>query len=501
MWLVLLALATAAAVAAPLTAAPRPQGSGQIVFPSNRAEGVRELYVVNGDGTGVRRITFNDLWERRPVWSPDRKKIAFPGRDENGQWDLYVVNADGSGQRRLTNDPAFEYQASWTAKGTELVFTRLASPNFDCPCEAWIVGADGSGLRKLDTGPGGVTGVDASPNGRRIAFASTRPGANELAIYVTDIGGGKARRITDAPGDAFVDFLPRWSPDGKKIAFLRDVTGADNDVYVVDENGKNERRLTDTPDFVEGAVSWSPDGGRLIVGSHGGGGIVTIPADGGDTTDIPTALTSPLVDDFADGVRDASVWHQVTTGTGTAISETGGSVRVSIDGDATPGPPPNYIAAHFGLQCSMPGDYDIQVDYTLLDWPAGNGVSAGLTMSGGPSVAELVDRAGFTWGEQYTANLGGGIFGFTSTADTAGAVRLVRSAGVTTAYFRVGAGWAPVPGATAFTSGDRLPVISAFTNQGVFGHQSARVAFDNFRVNSGSFSCPSWWDAGAGDWR
>jgi hypothetical protein len=46
-----------------------------------------------------------------------------------------------------------------------------------------------------------------------------------------------------------------------------------------------------------------------------------------------------------------------------------------------------------------------------------------------------------------------------------------------------------------------VPVIGAFTSPTLFGHQSARVSLDNFRVNSGTFSCPSWWDAGAGDWR
>jgi len=490
----------AAAAATPLAAAPKAAGSGEIVFPSNRS-GERELYVVNGDGSGVHRLTFNGLTERRPVWSPDRTRIAFPGRDATGQWDLYVVNADGTGQQRLTNDSAFETQASWTADGRDLVYTRYASASFDCPCEAWIVHEDGSRAQRLDTGAGAVDGVDASPNGRRIAFGRTRQGANEMAIYVGEIGGGKPRRITDAPGESYGDFRPRWSPDGGKIAFLRDVTGVDNDVYIVDANGKNEQRLTDTPDFVEGQLSWSPDGRRLIVGSRDGGGIVTIPADGGASTDIPTALTAPLSDSFDDGVRDGSVWHQVVTGTGTTIDETGGGVQVSIDGGAVASAPPNYIEGHFGLQCSMPGDYDIQVDYTLLDWPMSDGISAGLTLSGSPSIAELVDRAGFPWGEQYTANLGGGVFGFTPTADTSGAVRMVRSAGVTTAYYGKGAAWSPVPGATSLTSGDRVPVIGAFTSPAVFGRQSARVAFDNFRVNSGAFTCPSWWDAGAGDWR
>jgi dipeptidyl aminopeptidase/acylaminoacyl peptidase len=61
-----------------LVAAPPALGAtGKIVFASNRADGDRELYIVNADGSGEHRLTFNDLFERAPAWSPDSSRIAF----------------------------------------------------------------------------------------------------------------------------------------------------------------------------------------------------------------------------------------------------------------------------------------------------------------------------------------------------------------------------------------------------------------------------------------
>ena len=92
----------------------------------------------------------------------------------------------------------------------------------------------------------------------RIAFASNRDGNFE--IYVMDADGGNQRRLTNNPGN---DVSPSWSPDGKRIAFSSDRDKPGNsEIYVMDADGQNEQRLTNDPNEDQ-YPSWSPDGKRI----------------------------------------------------------------------------------------------------------------------------------------------------------------------------------------------------------------------------------------------
>ena len=71
----------------------------RITFMSNRA-GNWEIYVMNVDGSGVKRLTNNSSIDGLPAWSPNGRSIAFVS-DQGGAWGLWVMNADGSGRRKL----------------------------------------------------------------------------------------------------------------------------------------------------------------------------------------------------------------------------------------------------------------------------------------------------------------------------------------------------------------------------------------------------------------
>jgi TolB protein len=151
-----------------LVAAPPALGAtGKIVFVSNRADGNRELYIVNADGSGEHRLTFNDLFERAPAWSPDSSRIAFAAAAQDGNWDIYTVNASGGDLRRLTTDPGRDDNPRWTADG-RIVWQR--GP-FNCPCQEWLMNADGSGASRLPL-LGNVITADPAPRGQRIAYAT-----------------------------------------------------------------------------------------------------------------------------------------------------------------------------------------------------------------------------------------------------------------------------------------------------------------------------------------
>ena len=117
-----------------------------------------------------------------------------------------------------------------------------------------------------------------SPDGKRIAFTSSRDGNQE--IHVMDADGGNQRNLTNKPRH---DDEPSWSPDGKRITFAR--AGRNREIYVMDADGGNQRNLTNNPRS-DSQPSWSPDGKHIAFVSNRDGNreIYVINADGAGQT-------------------------------------------------------------------------------------------------------------------------------------------------------------------------------------------------------------------------
>jgi Tol biopolymer transport system component len=467
----------------------RERSSGTIVFQSNRAGGPPELYAMAEDGTNVRRLTFNSVTDRAPRFSPDGRRVVFAS-DRDGDFDIYVLDMATGAVTQLTNHSARDDLPVFTANGDTVVYQR----ELLCPCSLRAVNDDGSGDRALDTGPGNAAFPDMSSHGSKLAFASDRTGV--WAIYTMRLDGRRLMQVTDPPAGSG-DIRPRWSPEGGELVFVGGEPAGNNDVFLVRKDGTQLQQLTSGPRFEEHA-NFSPDGERVIFAvfaPDGGGRLYTIGRDGTGEHALPQ-LAAPLAETFDDGVVDSSLWT-TTVDPGSSLAETGGRFEVSIAAGAVPGGPFNQVATHIGSKCSLLGDYDMQVDFELLEWPAGGG---GLYASLSAFFANAgLSRSTNQWGDQFTAHSGGSASGVPTTS-ARGSLRLVRFGSTVHAYAREAAGeWIRVLSAPA-ASGNPVIGVGLSAPGAQLQHVAARVAFDNFRLASGVFACPSWWRDAGPDW-
>ncbi|NLX08463.1 MAG: hypothetical protein GXY36_02295 [Chloroflexi bacterium] len=229
----------------------------EILFISER-DGEPAIFIMNADGSGVRRLSPFGLPAHAPVWSPDRQKIAFVGIARGNGPEIYVMNADGTIPVRLTENNIEEDAPAWSPDGRYIAFTTTRDGNK----EIYIMGANGSDPRNLTNHPGQDDNPAWSPAGTAIAFTSDRTGTQNL--YLMDVDGGNVRRLTQNEDD--IETEPAWSPDGSRLAFVllrRDGGG----IYTMSADGSDRQPVARTNSF-DATPAWSGDGAQLAFVSY-----------------------------------------------------------------------------------------------------------------------------------------------------------------------------------------------------------------------------------------
>jgi len=348
------------------------------------------------------------------AWSPDERWLAVSHREsEDLAEGLFLVSAQTGEKRRLTHPPQGvqgDFAPAFSPDGRALVFSRLPGDGSGRAVCLLSLSGDykpAGEVRRLKTGELAARSPVWTRDGRHVLYISAAGQGEQTELRrIAVSGSGSSERVTlmegniselsfgrhlvytenaadnniwraeiPAPGVLPVeprllisstrwDGMPRYSPDGKKIAFGSTRSGA-QEIWIADADGSNPVKLTSFGGPQVGFLSWSPDGQRLAFHARpeGQADLFTIPAAGG----APKRLNTDPSDDLAPSYSHDGRWlYFVSLRSGQAEvwkmpAEGGAATRITSGGGGMPLESPDGQTLYYAHPSQEKGIWKIPV--------------------------------------------------------------------------------------------------------------------------------------------
>lgn len=216
-----------------------------------------DLEGLQDGGGNTTRITDNEHLDRMPSLSPDGETIAFIS-DRDGDYELFRMNSDGSDPVQLTFNDVPEIHPYWSPDGSTIIYNRRVGD--ERLYEIRMVNADGTGDRSVLRDEELNSYAQISPDGRFIVFDKWQDNDEENGeIHLMPLAGGEIVRLTE---NSVYDGYPAWFPDGERIAYASEVDEVFK-LFSVRVDGTGRRQLTFGPGS-DARPNVSKDGRRIV---------------------------------------------------------------------------------------------------------------------------------------------------------------------------------------------------------------------------------------------
>jgi Tol biopolymer transport system component len=273
---------------------------GKRLYTSERAASSGPLRVVEIQlETGARRVLTNppasSTGDDEAALSPDEKWIAYRRVSESAIHDVFVQPAGGGTARPITHDRAGMGGLAWTRDSKALIISTHHEGGMR---SLWRFAIDGGEPARLTDPTEAAAYPAVSPRDGTVAYASRFLDTN---IYRVDLEGQTPSKRIIASN--LLDSCPHYSPDGRRIAFRSSRTGTD-ELWVTDADGGSPARLTDFGGPTTGSGRWSPDGQFLVLDSrqYGNADLYVVPSGGGGVRRLTQEKSNEVLPSYsADG--------------------------------------------------------------------------------------------------------------------------------------------------------------------------------------------------------
>lgn len=241
---------------------------GERVVYRDAVNGQTDLWIADKNGDNRVQLTNNAESESDSVWHPDGKRVIYSSK-KNGVKQIFAAALNGQAPVQLTFDDDDRNVADISPDGTKILFQSTKDDS-----DIWGVRLDDGEEFQVTSDNGVEMWQDAAPNNDKIAYQASRTtsvGAKILntKLFTQKTDGTQLLQIADD------GFAPRWSPNGRHLAYLQTVAGKSKLLVVSAEGG--DARVINTNDIPFTSYSkfpfnrvqtqefqWSPDGASLI---------------------------------------------------------------------------------------------------------------------------------------------------------------------------------------------------------------------------------------------